>query len=335
MTAGQAPARPFGAAPLRRPSSVRRTTTIDTSWPDGFGAPMRMVARGRDLVTDAEGRADAIAEQELVILASARREILAIGSTPPLAGAETLVGARAGGASRLALAEALGDRRGTLAYQLLDDFAGASLVAGWAWSRWTEDFAAALRRAGAQANAGRRGAMVGVCTGFAPGSSALTDDGGADHAAQSATPVGPLDHPDDPEGWHRMTTQDGAPGMRRARRLDLWREGPDLCADVGFQDSATAPAGGRIAVHEYHMTAMIDPVRMTLKAIAADPHILPYRECPGAVSNIQRLIGQGVHTLRDAVLSTLAGTLGCTHLNDVLRSLADVPTLCAALEDAA
>jgi hypothetical protein len=35
---------------------------------------------------------------------------------------------------------------------------------------------------------------------------------------------------------------------------------------------------------------------------------------------------------RDAVLATLPGTLGCTHLNDVLRALADVPTLVAHLD---
>lgn len=326
---GEAPARPFGPSPLRRRSSVRRTTTIDTSWPEGRGEPMRMVARGRDLATDAMGRAIVLEEQEIVIVASARHEILAIEAKPPVAGADALVGVRAGGASRLALAGALADRRGTLAFQLFDDFAGASLVAGWAWSRWTDDFGASLRAARAQSNAGRSGAMIGVCTGFAPGSTALTPAGEPDHAIQSATPVGPLEHPDDPDGWHPLTAQDGVPGMRRARRLDLWREGASLYADIGFQDSATAPTGDRVAVHEYHVGATIDPATMALAAVSADPRILPYRECPGAVANIGRMIGRPVGELRGEVLSTLSGALGCTHLNDVLRSLADVPAIMA------
>jgi hypothetical protein len=171
--------------------------------------------------------------------------------------------------------------------------------------------------------------MIGVCTGFAPGSTALTPAGEPDHAIQSATAVGPLEHPDEPDGWHPMTTQDGAPGMRRARRLDLWREGASLYADIGFQDSATAPTGSRVAVHEYHVAATIDPATMTLAAVSADPRILPYRECPGAVANIGRMIGRPVGELRGEVLSTLSGALGCTHLNDVLRSLADVPAIMA------
>jgi hypothetical protein len=44
-----------------------------------------------------------------------------------------------------------------------------------------------------------------------------------------------------------------------------------------------------------------------------------------------RMVGQNVGEFRQAVLDTLAGTLGCTHLNDVLRALADVPTLARLL----
>jgi Protein of unknown function (DUF2889) len=35
----------------------------------------------------------------------------------------------------------------------------------------------------------------------------------------------------------------------------------------------------------------------------------------------------GIHQMRKAVLETLPGTLGCTHLNDVLRSMAEVPVM--------
>lgn len=293
---------------------------------------MRMVARGRDLATRASGSMEILDEAEIAISASVRREILAIGSAPSIQRLDRLVGVRAGGASRATLNDLLGELRGTVAFQLLDDFAGASLVAGWVWSRWVPDWGAELRRSGARGNGGRGGQMIGVCTGFAPGSTALAEDGGADHTLQSACPVGPLENPDDPHGWHSMTHQDGAPGMRRARRLDLWREETMLHVDLGFQDSGTAPSGGRIAVHEYRMRALIDPAAMTLVSIDADPRILPYRECPGAIANIARMAGGRVMDFRADVLSRLAGTLGCTHLNDVLRSLADVPALARQLE---
>ena len=39
------------------------------------------------------------------------------------------------------------------------------------------------------------------------------------------------------------------------------------------------------------------------------------------------MIGHKVTDFRNDVLETLPGTLGCTHLNDVLRSFADVPKL--------
>lgn len=290
-----------------------------------------MVARGRDLATSDESAMNVLDETQIAISASVRREILAIDSVPPIMDLDRLVGVRAGGASRATLNDLLGPLQGTIAFQLLDDFAGASLVAGWVWSRWVPDWGAELRRSGATGNAGRGGRMIGICTGFAPGSSALTDDGGADHTLQSACPVGPLENPADPDGWHLMTFQDGAPGMRRARRLDLWRDGNMLRADLGFQDSGTSPSGGRIAVHEYRVHAVIDPSAMTLMSIAADPRVLPYRECPGAVANIARMVGQCVVDFRAEVLSRLAGTSGCTHLNDVLRSLADVPALARQL----
>ena len=83
----------------------------------------------------------------------------------------------------------------------------------------------------------------------------------------------------------------------------------------------------RVAVHEYLVTATVDPAAMTVLALCADPRVLPYRECPAAVANITRMIGQPVSLLRGSVLETLPGALGCTHLNDVLRSLSDLAEL--------
>jgi len=38
---------------------------------------------------------------------------------------------------------------------------------------------------------------------------------------------------------------------------------------------------------------------------------------------------------RNSVREALPGVLGCTHLNDVLRALADVPRLAQALDGSA
>ena len=78
------------------------------------------------------------------------------------------MGVRAGGASRRALNEIMAEERekGTPLFLLLDDFAGASLVAGWVWSRWIPDWAERARASGGQSTAGRRGQMQGLCTGL-------------------------------------------------------------------------------------------------------------------------------------------------------------------------
>jgi hypothetical protein len=118
--------------------------------------------------------------------------------------------------------------------------------------------------------------------------------------------------------------------MRRARRVDLWHDGDAVAIDVGFQDSGTNPTGGdRIAIHEYHASALAEGGALT--ALTVDARILPFVECPGAVANAQRLLGTPLLEMRSKVLSTLPGILGCTHLNDVLRSMAEVPQLAAKL----
>lgn len=319
-----------GVAPVRRPGSVRRTTSIDTTWQDGVASNRDMRGIARDLLTPAHSGSPTILDEATFhILASPIREILAIETTPDHPRLQEMVGVRAGGASRLALSARLGDVRGSCLYQLLDDFAGASLVAGWIWSQWTDDWVRRTSESGQRSTAGKGGVMTDICSGFATGSSALGEGGRPDHVNQSSTIVGPLINPDDRLGWHDMPDQQGH-AQRRARRIDVWLSDAGIEAEAGFQDSGPNPLGSRTAIHEYavRMTVAGDG---TISALTAAPLILPYRECPGASRNVDRLLGTPVAALRESVLETLPGPLGCTHLNDVLRALADVPALAEAL----
>jgi hypothetical protein len=97
--------------------------------------------------------------------------------------------------------------------------------------------------------------------------------------------------------------------------------------DAAFQDSASRPDGGRMALHEYRLTATADPGSMLITSITAQPRILPFPECPSATHNLRRLLGVPLIELRERVLDQLRGTDGCTHLNDALRALAAVPAL--------
>ena len=49
------------------------------------------------------------------------------------------------------------------------------------------------------------------------------------------------------------------------------------------------------------------------------------------MANTQRLVGRTLHEIREAVLEQLRGPKGCTHLNDALRALAEVPKLAGYL----
>ncbi|MET0577504.1 MAG: hypothetical protein ABW122_02510, partial [Ilumatobacteraceae bacterium] len=51
----QAVAGPAGPAPVRPAWSVRRTSTIDMTWPDGLGQQLRLDGRARDAVTSTPG----------------------------------------------------------------------------------------------------------------------------------------------------------------------------------------------------------------------------------------------------------------------------------------
>jgi hypothetical protein len=320
------PNNPAGPAPLRRPESARRTSSIDMTWPNGQGKPSRFVARARDVVTGPQGgRPAVIADDRLYAMVSPERAILSIESDPVRRDLGSLVGVRGGDYLRSALNRALPAEReaGSPLYLLIDDLAGSSLISGWAWSRWTTDWM--QRMAPGMSREERMQMRVlkmeGVCIGFQPGSSALGPTGDV----QNFTPVGPLANPADPEGWHELAEHRDV-SMRRARRIDVWRDG-DIVIDSTFQDSASVPEGGRVAIHEYLLRVTVDPSTLKVKTAEADPRTVPYRECPTAVKNVGRMVGVPVKDLRQVVLLELRRTAGCTHLNDALRALAEVPAL--------
>jgi hypothetical protein len=302
--------------------------SIDATWPDGRGGNGLFHGHARDILTPVAGGDPILLVEDRILTVADFRTILSVESEPPRAVLASLAGARAGGYLRAALDEALHDEKvaGTPLYLLLDDLAGATLVAGWAWSRWSDDW---MRNRTAEERAAHAARMEGICIGFRPGSGALGDQA-QPVPAQNATPVVPLPHPADPDGWHALQDRGGV-NFRRARRIDVWREDGILHIDSAFQDSASAPAGGRIAVHEYHLVAAADAAGETLLSVDATPGTLPYRECPAATVNIAALAGTPLRELRETVLVLLRKTAGCTHLNDALRALAEVPRLAAAL----
>jgi hypothetical protein len=269
MGARDAPRGPSSSASPRRAGSLRRTSTIDTDWPEGQGRSMRMVGIARDIISrTAEGQPEIVAHDEICARVSDARLIQAISASRQQERIAELVGARGGGHLRAKIAQTLPQETadGTTLNLLLDDLSGASLVARWAWTRWPAA-PAPMARGDVSKEEGSIGSMLGICAGFRPGSSALTVDGYPDSDIQSSTLVPSLVNPDDPSGWHYLRPQPGV-GMRRARQLDIWYQESVVHIKAIFQDSATVPnSEDRCAIHEYCVRATMDPSSMELVAI--------------------------------------------------------------------
>lgn len=325
-----APRGPGSSAPPRRPGSIRRTSTIDATWPDGMKGPTILDGRARDLVTAPDGTASVVAEARMRIVLDPRRLITEILTTPRRPLLDSLVGhsAMSGHRARLAEAAAPDVRAATPLHLLLDDLPGATLVSGAAFRPWY-----GMERYLAGKGAIRRRVMTGVCTGYQEGSSALAPDGTLRWDQHRGRAVD-IDAVDDDRAWHELADHREV-SMRRARRLDLWMSGATARVDAFFQDSSTLPEGGRQVIHEYVLTAEAEAEAeafgFVLRSVEPVPRVLPYRECPLAVPNTSRLVGSPLADLRPKVLGELGGIAGCTHLNDMLRSLADAPALATAL----
>lgn len=328
------PARtPAGPAPRRRAYSVRRTSSLDVVWPaNDFESPMHFMGRARDMYTaGSRDQYQILAEDSLSAQISRDRVIEQITTQPERDYVDALVGVRGGGRLREALNTALPQRSDTETplYLLIDDLAGSSLVAVWAWTQWVDMWSKNFGR-DLKAESGTRPSMEGICIGYRPGASSLNVDG-TPKITQNATVVPPLRNPDDPDGWHALP-EPGGVHFRRARRIDVWREQGRILIDSSFQDSARCPDGRRRAIHEYTVRASADPHTFELLDIDAIAQTLPYTSCLAAPGNTHKLLGTPLNTLRHKVLEQLSRAEGCTHLNDALRALAEVPILIAALD---
>ena len=118
--------------------------------------------------------------------------------------------------------------------------------------------------------------------------------------------------------------------MRRQRLIDVAGDNP-LLVHAMFRDSHKAIDGLETVLHEYSVEASVNPENMRVEACQALPHSLPWPECPEAAGSALRLVGEEVENLREFVRANLSGIGTCTHLNDLLRSMADVAVLARLL----
>src|SRR5579862_38084 len=89
---GAGPRDPATSTPPRRVGSIRRTSTIDMSRPDGWAGDLLLVGRARDLVTTGSA-AHVVATAEVEARADATRTLRELRTSPPLAAVDALLGA--------------------------------------------------------------------------------------------------------------------------------------------------------------------------------------------------------------------------------------------------
>jgi hypothetical protein len=102
-----------------------------------------------------------------------------------------------------------------------------------------------------------------------------------------------------------------------------------LTIDAMFRDSYVTARGVETVVHEYTFRADVDPVTHVVLRAEAVPRALPFAQCPEAAGSAERLVGGGLDDLRARIRAEFVGASTCTHLNDMLRALADVGFLAA------
>jgi hypothetical protein len=176
--------------------------------------------------------------------------------------------------------------------------------------------------------------VAGLCLSYVSGSEAITPDGKANDAVadhpRGACPFSAVD----PLAWHEFAETWG-PDQWRLRRTDVWLEDGEIHVDAWFQDSSSSRNGDaeRILFHEYAIRARFAADTPLLLAIAVDDRVLPFRTCRAAPMTAQVLVGKDAREFRALVPQILRGTNGCTHLNDMLRSLQDVAAMAHMLGD--
>lgn len=316
-----------GPSPRRR-HSLRRTSSMQSHWPDGMKGSLEIVGNARDLWTGEDPQAPHEVGHDWLVatLTPGGGTITGLKGSrhgDVLAG---INGLRPGGQLRKAVAEALPQEPAdsTLLYRLIDDMAGATFMSTGGWETWlpggSEQYYAEI---GLSSMLGRP--VEGLCVSYAPGSPAMTPEGRTNSAiARRGLGRIPYDTPD-AWAWHKFASQDG-PNQWRIRYIDLWLENGRYHAEFGFQDSAARVEGPeyRALYHEYRGKAVIRPESFVLEEMTLTQGSLPFGTCLGALGSGDKLVGLSLAEFRNTVLQVLPGTAGCTHLNDALRSLQDV-----------
>ena len=316
---------PLVRLPGRRPGSVRRTSSLAIEpageWDDGT----LVEGVARDSVASGDGAVTALRTASVTATLDAGSRLTSAGGDLPAEVVARLVGKSpvSGFRKELARLAAVGLDPDSPQAAILDDLPTVRLISGYA--RLIEL---------PPVVGGRTAPVLNVCRGWAA-------DGTASRLAASGRSV-ITGTPAAPAFAELLGGAAGDPAasfaepplrprsMRRRRVLDLVRADSDLEVYQYFRDSHVDADGTEGSLHEYVMTARLRADDLVVREISVEPRALPFPECRLAAPNVQLLVGVPATGIEGSVRSALGGTMGCTHLNDVLRFLRFAASLAAA-----
>lgn len=281
--------------------------------------PVHLEGHARDLWTAPDGTASVLAEAGLTAtIELVARVVRHVEVTPPVEAVAHLSGAPAMSGFRAAADKAAPYLRAArdLRYTLLDDVPVATLISGHA-----------LSASGVLGEHTKSGYLpvADQCAGFATGGLLMTSFEAGDPAVVTGPEAPDLDH--EPLAWHEVAPLP-VHGMRRRRRIDVYEEAAGrIGIDAIFRDTYVRTDGVETIIHEYTLAAAVDADTGLIVESQATPQVLPWQECPGAVASAERITGMTLRELHFRVRQELHGTRTCTHLNDLLRSVADAEVL--------
>jgi hypothetical protein len=174
-------------------------------------------------------------------------------------------------------------------------------------------------------------AQADICAGWADHGVMLdTFRATGELPAPQGPPAPVLERPDDAWAWHRVARLEPH-ATRRRRRIDVGPTAADGSAafDAHFRDSHVEGSGEEMVVHEYTAAGRFRVEDQLITQVHSEARVLPWIECPAAIDSAQRVVGLASGQLRRYVRAELSGVTTCTHLNDTLRSLADLGELAA------
>ncbi|HUC38189.1 MAG TPA: DUF2889 domain-containing protein [Acidimicrobiales bacterium] len=304
--------------PPRRDGSMRLTSHVDIETDRGGG--LLLSGAARELRTSgASARVIGTAQVEARV--GSDRTLRKLEVFPDNQGTESLVGRAVGSGFRVAVDAAFSDEPGPPGplHLLLDDLPVAVLISGYAAL-----YSGKMQIEREHLDAGLL--KADICSGWRSDATMLVTLRREGHLPVSlGPPAGALDASDDELAWHEISGL--TPGSMRRRRLIDVVAGDPIEVFAMFRDTHLDPDGVEAVLHEYSLTAVLDRAGTAIDQCVARPRVLPWPECPLAADSARRLNGVPLEGVKAVVARELRGTSTCTHLNDLLRSLARVASL--------